>query len=81
MEWIASEDRLPEETGLYLCVLKMDESELGVDETNKERFSHHQSDQDYRICQYYDEEDKYFHHRAFPYIVTHWMSLPPLPPC
>ena len=79
MEWVECKERLPEETGLYLCVLKMDESDLDLDETNKERFSHQQAECDYHICQFFNEEDNYFHHRSCGYEVTHWMPLPPLP--
>ena len=77
MKWIECKVRLPEKTGVYLCVLTISMEELGIDETNEKSFSPGLPDKDYQICQYYDEDDQYFHHRVFPYEVTHWMELPP----
>ncbi len=76
MKWIKVKEKLPEKTGLYLCVITFDREGLGLPEDSEFVL---EPPQDYLICEFFNENDNYFHHRYFGYKVTHWMPLEPLP--
>lgn len=79
MEWISCTDKLPEKPGIYLCILTFDEGELEEDVRSKEILPEDFPEYQHIICQFYNEEENYFHHKIFSYEVTHWMTLPLFP--
>lgn len=65
-EWISGEERLPEESGEYLCYSKTGICEVWFYSSEHKRFS----------C--YDGQDKEFVER-YSIEVSHWMPLPEAP--
>ncbi len=79
MTWKRTKEEVPQETAPYLCILAPKPAALKDKDVNPQQLITGPDERLFMMCQYYNGDDGYFHHRLVYYEVTYWMALPPIP--